>query len=447
MQESFIEVRQSFNLSGEIYVDGAKNALLPIIPAALLYPGICIINNVTNFDDIHSFIDLLRAYNVFVEFDAKQKKLTIDSHDMKNNKVDYSLFSKLRASTLIAGALLARFKEAWIGYPGGDKIGQRPIDFHLYAFQKMGAVIKYENNYIYICVPSWEPATIIFDYPSVGATQNVLLAAAGSDCTTIIKNAAQEPEITDMICALSSMGMNIESSFGGTIKINRGKKRYPLNYAVMEDRLEAATLLMMAAITRGSITIPNAPVYAMETCIKKLEDMGNKITFLDNKKGISLIAHERLSSLKIKTMPYPGFATDLQSPIMALLSVSNGKSSIHETVFESRMHHASELNKMGALITVSNDYAYIEGVASLKGTVVYANDIRAGAALVLAGLFAEGTTHIFGVHHLLRGYYALDKKVQSLGGYMEIISYPEAKKEKVSDESKKEINNKLLNLN
>jgi UDP-N-acetylglucosamine 1-carboxyvinyltransferase len=419
---SFIVVKKSNCISGIMSVEGAKNAILPIVPAALLSDGISVLHHVPDSYDVRSMIALLYEYNVYCHYDKTNKILEIDTRAIQNKKIPSSFFAAYRASTIVAGALLARFNEVWIGLPGGDRIGKRPINIHLEAFEAMGATYTYYNDYIHVVAPhGLKNAEIIFDYPSVGATQNVLLAASLIEKETTITNAAQEPEIIDMIIALRNMGVTIETCFGGIIKIKGNKNLKPFNHTAIPDRLEVGTLLLAASITKGSISIINAPAYGMQNVIKKLREIGNDITEGPGGFGITLVSHENHRGTKIKTMPYPGFPTDLQSPFMALLSVAEGESIMHETVFESRMNHAYELNKMGAQISVEYDCAKIKGVSSLNGTSVTAGDIRSCAALVLAGLVAENETIIYGVNHLLRGYSGLDEKLKLLGGNIEII--------------------------
>ncbi len=419
---SFIIVKKSPCISGIISVEGAKNAILPIVPAAILADGTSILHHVPDSQDVRSMIELLEQYNITCSFNTHTKILSIDTTHIQNKKVASSFFNAYRASTIIAGSLLARFNEVWIGLPGGDKIGKRPLNIHLEAFEAMGAQYTYYTDYIHIEAPyGLHGSEIIFDYPSVGATQNILLAASCIEEEVTIINAAQEPEILDMIMVLKNMGVSINVEFGSIIKIKGTKNIIPFNHTTIPDRLEVGTLLIASAITKGSISIINAPAYCMQNVIKKLRIMGNEVSEGINGFGISLTAGDHQKATKIKTMPHPGFPTDLQSPFMALLSIAQGESIMHETVFESRMNHAYELNKMGAQISIEYDCAKINGVSTLYGAEVTAGDIRSCAALVLAGLVAENETVIYGVNHLMRGYARLDEKLRSLGGNIEII--------------------------
>jgi UDP-N-acetylglucosamine 1-carboxyvinyltransferase len=422
-ENSYIKIKQSPSISGIMMVEGSKNAILPITKCAILPKGISILRHVPLTKDIESMISILNLYGAKISYISEEKTLIINSSNIQNTIIPAELFSSYRASTLLAGALLSRFGEAWIGLPGGDKIGKRPIDIHLNAFEKMGAKIEYKENYIYISSSkkNLNSAEIYLEYPSVGATQNIMLAAASCSGTTIIKNAAQEPEIIDMAGVLSEMGAKIEFKFQNTIYITGTNNFKEFDYTVMPDRLEAGTFLAAAAITGGSIEIPNAPAYAMFDLLNKLEKMGHKIKTGNSGFGITIYASESPIGTNIKTMPFPGIHTDYQSALTALLSLSDGKSEVHETVFESRMSHAYELNKMGANISVEYDHAKIYGVKKLYGTEVKANDIRSCAALILAGLAAEGETIVYGVNHLIRGYYKLDERLQTLGAEVEIL--------------------------
>lgn len=419
---TYISIEQSLGLTGSIIVDGAKNSILPIAMASILSSGVSVLHNVTDIKDVHAMCQLLEAYGCITNYNRQEKVLCIDTSKMRNAIVPYALFQAYRASTIIAGALLAKFGEVWLGYPGGDKIGKRPIDIHLAAFKAMGAEFIQENDHIHIFVKKLHGASIFLEYPSVGATQNILLAAALCEEKTTIMNAAQEPEVFDMIEAMRFMGVKINLQFCGIIEVIGNKNLRPFDHTVIPDRLEAATLLIAAAITRGNIQIANAPAFCMQNFIIKLRGMGFEIEVGEDQWGITLFSQEKVRAVSIKTMPYPGFSTDLQPSFMALLSTAEGKSTIHETVFESRMSHAFEMNKMGANITIEYDYAKIIGVDVLYGTVVHAHDIRACASLVLAGLVAKGYTRVYGVNHLKRGYEGLEKKLRLLGANISIIT-------------------------
>jgi UDP-N-acetylglucosamine 1-carboxyvinyltransferase len=314
------------------------------------------------------------------------------------------------------GPLLARFGRAIVAFPGGDMIGNRPIDFHLRAFSKMGADVTLHNDQLIASVISaLKPIRCVLAYPSVGATENILMASVLVPGTTTIVNAALEPEVIDLIAILRAMGSNIDICPPGTIVIHGVESLKSVEYTVMNDRLEAGTLLLAAAITKGSISIPNAPAFAMEVFLERLADMGHGIEVGDAGIGVSLTATDLPKAVSFKTMPYPGFPTDLQPLMMVAQCLADGVSVIDETVYENRLIHVRELQRMGAHITTNGTTATIKGVDTLYGAQVIASDIRAAAALVLAGLAASGQTVMTGVHHLARGYQDLPGKLVGLG--------------------------------
>lgn len=422
-ETSYIKIEKSLCLNGTVVVDGAKNSLLSIMIATMLTKGVSKIYHVPNILDLHSTISLLEKYSVRVDYCEKEKQLIIDTSDMASTIVSSEHFRALRSSVLFASVALLNFDECWLGMPGGDQIGARPIDIHLEGFAKFGIQITNHQEFIYLKNDKkLEGIEYYLSYPSVGATQNLLLFASKIQSKTILYNAAQEPEILDLIEVLIKMGAKIKLYFGGKIVIEGNAQLSPFEHTIMADRIEAATFAIATAITGGSVYIPNAPSYAMHSIIHILRKMGHEVKVNPHGIGMTINASEKSYSYSAKTMPYPGLATDYQSSLLALLAVSEGESRIHETVFESRMLHAFELNKMGALITVESDYAKIQGVKNLYGTVVSANDIRSTAALILAGLVAEGETTVFGVSHLLRGYVRFEKKLQSLGGFIHIYN-------------------------
>ncbi len=432
-ETAYIKIEKSSCLSGTIAVDGAKNALLPIMIAAMLAKGISIIHHVPSISDLYSTINFLEKYNIIVYYDEKEKNLTIDTTNMASTIISNDHFKALRTSVLFASVALINFNEFWLGVPGGDQIGKRPVDIHLDGFRKFGIDITHHNEYVYLKKEGkLEGIEYFLPYPSVGATQNLLLLASRIEGKTILYNAAQEPEILDLIEVLEKMGVRVQLYFGGKIIIEGSAHLSPFEHTIMADRLEAATFLIASAITGGNIHIPNAPAYAMHSIINVLQKMGHHMEIGRHEVGITCYAGEKSQGCNLKTMPYPGLATDYQAPLLALLSVSEGESILHETVFENRMFHAFELNKMGASIFVESDYAKIKGVKNLYGNVVSANDIRATATLIIAGLVAEGETIVFGLKHLLRGYANFEKKLQSLGGAVHI--YNEKKTEQAMTE-------------
>ncbi|MBM3893827.1 UDP-N-acetylglucosamine 1-carboxyvinyltransferase, partial [Candidatus Dependentiae bacterium] len=401
---------------------GAKNAILVIMTALILTEGKSILDNVPNNADVRLMIVLLEQLGAVVSFDTKAKCLIVDTTHINKSEVHPEIMNKIRASILVMGPLLARFGTASVAMPGGDLIGMRPINYHLEGFKKLGVEVQLQPPFVSARVSSRalpSHTRIVLDYPSVGATENIMMLAVLSNTETTIVNAALEPEVYDLIDVLKKMGANI--SIAPAMIIIRGvSKLLPIVHSIIPDRLEAGTLLLAAAITGGSITIPNARADHLDIFIEKLRAMGHSVTTgFDSPAfspvGISLQATKTPAAISIKTAPYPGFPTDLQPLIMAALCTAQGISTVEETVYENRMMHTKELSKMGAQITVEGTTATIRGVDTLYGSNVIAADLRASCTLVLAGLVAEGETKISGVNHWLRGYDGLDEKLNSMG--------------------------------
>jgi|SRR4030095_1935637 len=402
-------------LLGEVELVGAKNAVLVTIASLLLTSGRSVLYNVPVLADVHEMIELLRHVGAVIFFDIEKHQLTVDTTLVHSWTVGSVMMQKTRASFLILGPLLARFGKARIGFPGGDAIGKRPLDYHLKNFKKMGVVIHDESDFLCAEVDTLVSARIILDYPSVGATENIIMAATRARGTTHIINAACEPEVFDLISALQKMGARITFSAPATIIIEGVDELHAIEHTIMFDRLEAGSLLMAAAITGGEIYLPQAHRDHLDIVLLKLEEMGHAITVGVNGQGIHLKATQSPQAVSFKTGPFPGFPTDLQAPMMALQCVAQGSSIIEETVFENRFHHAHELVKMGASITIEHNKATVTGVKNLYGMQIVAADIRASMALVIAGLVAQGTTMVSGVHHWKRGYENGEKKLQRLG--------------------------------
>lgn len=399
-------------LQGEMYVGGAKNAVLVIMASLILTHGKSRLTNVPCSDDVFQMIELLHDLGAVVEFIQEQNTLLVDTTNLKGFIVRPEIVKKIRASILILGPLLARFGRAQVALPGGDMIGARPIDFHLKAFAAMGARIEQDGPYIKALAPLLTAQRFVLEYPSVGATENIMMAAALVPGKTSIINAAIEPEVLDLMRVLQKMGASITLKPPMTIEIEGVMTLQPVDHEIMPDRLEVGTLLVATAISGGTIILPQAQPDMMDVFLDKLADMGHTIS---TDRGITLKASVSPRAVSFKTMPYPGFPTDLQPPMMAALCVAQGTSTIHETVHDNRLLHVRELQKMGAQIMVHGTAATIRGVDALYGTSVIATDIRASAALVLAGLAARGITTMTGVHHLRRGYQELDKKLIKLG--------------------------------
>ena len=403
-------------LEGTTYVSGSKNASLPIIAATILNSGISKLYNVPNIHDTKMMFKILELLGCKVK--KGNGKIVIDSSNIKEIEISESLMQEMRSSVIMAGALIARKKEAIFTYPGGCDIGSRPIDLHIKAFQKLGIEVKEESGYIHCKAQEIVGDDIQLDFPSVGATENIMLASIFAKGSTKIINAAMEPEIIDLQNALNSMGAKISGAGTNNIIIKGVEKLKNLSYNIIPDRIEAGTLLCAAAITGGNIKLTKVVPEHIETLTNKLEEIGCNIQI--KKDEILLRAPKRLRPVDIKTLPYPGFPTDMQSIIATTLSVSKGTSIIVENIFENRYKYVNELKKMGAKITIEGRTAVIKGVRRLNMANVKATDLRGGAAMVLAGLNAKGRTTIENIEYVLRGYENLDKKLNSLGANIKI---------------------------
>ncbi|MBD3273265.1 UDP-N-acetylglucosamine 1-carboxyvinyltransferase [Candidatus Dependentiae bacterium] len=419
----YILVEQSLKLSGTVDLIGAKNAVLPIMAASILTQGKSTFYSVPDSSDVHEMITLLESLGAKIFFDKKENILIIDTVNINKSEVTQEVMDKMRASILVMGPLLARFRKTRVALPGGCLIGARPIDLHLKGFEKLGANITRDNNYFYASInQDKKDQQIVLEYPSVGATENLIMFSVLQKGTTNILNAALEPEVLDFIQVLQKMGAKIEFDIPATIKITGVDNLKPIEHKIIPDRLEAGTLLLAAAITGGEISLPNAIPSDMDLFLEKLKQMGHKIEIgFNNSNGIKLIATNNPKATDIKTCPYPGFPTDLQSPMMAALCLAQGESKAEETVFENRLMHVKELEKMGAQIKTKNSKAIVSGVDLLYGTQVIASDIRASAALVIAGLAAEGKTEVLGIHHWRRGYDKMENKLKKLGAKIKVV--------------------------
>lgn len=363
--------------------------------------------------DVHTVCDVIASLGVHIEH-PERDTLVIDAHELTSTTAPYDLVRRMRASFLVMGPLLARKGRAQISLPGGCSIGARPIDLHLKAFDAMGAVINLENGDIEATAPNGlKGAQIYLDFPSVGATENILMAASMADGKTVLENAAEEPEIVDLATYLNSMGANIRGAGTNVIRIEGVKELHGANHAVIPDRIEAGTFMVGAAMTQGNVFVENAISEHLKPLISKLKEVGAEVQ--EEIDGIRVIGHEPLRPADIKTLPYPGFPTDMQAQFMALTTICQGTSVVTETVFENRFMHVDEFKRMGAKIRIEGRSAIVEGVPRLKGASVNATDLRAGAALVLAGLVAEGETEVGYLYHIDRGYDNLVLKLQRLG--------------------------------
>ena len=399
-------------LQGKVKIDGAKNSALSIMAATLLTKDVCILRNVPHLTDVDIMADVIRKLGVQVEW-KEDNSLYIDSDYFNNYEAPYELVKMMRASILVMGPLLARLKRAKISLPGGCAIGARPVDYHLKGFEALGAQVEVEKGYIEAKVNKLKGGDIYLDFPSLGATENIMMAACLAEGITTIENAAKDPEVVELGHFLNKMGAKVEGLGTDLIKIEGVKKLHRIDYSIIPDRIEAGTYMIAAAITGGDVLIENADPLLLKPLIVKLEEAGVQIEIKKNL--IKVIGPDRVKAVDIKTLPFPGFPTDMQPQFMALTCVAKGTSVITETVFEKRFAHIGDLIRMGADIKVEGHSAIIKGVKKLSAAPVMASDLRGGAALALAGLAAEGTTELSRIYHLDRGYMNLEEKLTSLG--------------------------------
>ncbi len=399
-------------LEGSVEISGAKNSALSIMAATLLTKDVCILRNIPHLTDVDTMIAVIRKLGIKVEW-KEDNTLYIDSDYFNNYEAPYELVKKMRASILVMGPLLARLHKAKISLPGGCAIGARPVDFHIKGFETLGAQVKVEKGYIKAEVNKLRGGDIYLDFPSLGATENIMMAASLSEGVTKIENAAKDPEVVELGNFLIKMGAKIEGLGTDLIKINGVKKLNGVDYNIIPDRIEAGTYMIAAAITSGDILIEKIDPLLIKPLIVKLEEAGVKIK--QEKDLIEVIGPNSINAVDIKTLPYPGFPTDIQPQFMALSCVAKGTSVITETVFENRFAHTGDLIRMGADIKVEGRSAIIKGVKKLSAAPVMASDLRGGAALILAGLVADGTTELSRIYHLDRGYVNLEKKLTALG--------------------------------
>ncbi len=399
-------------LSGSVKVSGSKNAVLPIIIASILAEGESVIYDVPDLTDVHILKDILTELGAKVDF--KNNIFKIDTKGINSWEASYESINKMRASVLVMGPLLAKFGRVRVAMPGGCAIGTRPIDLHLKGFESLGAKISLEQGFVSAINDNrLKAGKIYLDFPSVGATENIMMAAVLAEGVTTIENAAEEPEIVDLANFLNSMGGNVKGAGTNVIKITGVPGLKGAEHTVIPDRIEAGTYLIAGAVTGSCITIENVISHHIKPIIAKLRDCGVEIEEKDSSLIITKI--DKIKSTDIKTMPYPGFPTDMQSVFSVLMCVSEGTSIITETVFENRFMHIDELKRMGASVKIEGKSAVIEGVDSLSGCQVKATDLRAGAALILAGLVSEGKTEVLDVYHIFRGYENIIEKFKNLG--------------------------------
>lgn len=398
-------------LEGVVNISGSKNAALPIIAATILNGGISVIENCPNIHDVQMMFTILEELGANVE--KSGEKIIVDTTNINKMEISANLMREMRSSVIIAGALIGRFKKCTFTYPGGCEIGARPINMHIDGFKQLGVKVDEEYGYISCQAENLKATDITLDFPSVGATENIMLASCLADGNTYIRNVAREPEIKDLQDFLNKMGANIKGAGSNTIVVSGVKKLHDVEHKVISDRIEAGTYLCIAAATRGNLELINVNSEHIFAIIHKLKRMGIKIRNTTN--SINIETTERILPTTIKTNPYPGFPTDMQSQIAALLTTVKGTSIIVENIFENRFKYANELIRMGANINIEGKTAIIQGVPKLYGTEVETKDLRGGAALVLAGLMADGITTINGINYLERGYENLVEKLSIIG--------------------------------
>lgn len=413
-------VKGGNRLVGAVKTSGSKNAVLPIIAASILGTTPSHLDEVPMLEDVHTISEVLKCLGLAVECSPEKNVLDIDSTEITSYEAPYELVRTMRASFLVMGPLLARIGKARISMPGGCAIGARPIDIHLKGFEALGVKIEQGHGYIEASAPEGLKGTsIYFDFPSVGATENIMMAASLAEGTTILENAAEEPEIVDLANYLNKMGAKIRGAGTDTIRIEGVEKLHGADYTIIPDRIEAGTYMIAAAMTGGDIVVENVLPEHQKPLIAKLREAGAVVE--EDIDKVRVIGKNPLKAVSIKTLPYPGFPTDMQAQMMAMMVIAEGRSKVTETVFENRFMHVVELNRMGAQISTEGRSAVIDGPCKLTGCDVRATDLRAGAAMILAGLVAEGTTRIGDLHHIDRGYENIVAKLKNLGADIERV--------------------------
>ena len=398
-------------LQGEVEISGAKNSALPIIASSILSADECILSNVPLLKDIQTIKKLLECMGARIKREGDT--LAVNAKDLKSCEAPYELVKTMRASVLVLGPLVARFGEARVSLPGGCAIGTRPINLHIAGLQKMGAEVEIKHGYVEVRAKRLKGARIYFDISTVTGTENLMMAAAIADGVTVLGNAACEPEVVDLANFLTKRGARIRGAGTDTIIIEGVARLSGGSYEVMPDRIEAGTYLACGAITGGDVTVKRCIPAHLEAVLATLRAAGLKTEVTSD--SIRVIADNGITAVDVRTMPYPGFPTDMQAQIMALMTIGRGLSVITETIFENRFIHVPELRRMGANIKLQGNYAIVEGVKNLTGAPVMATDLRASASLVVAGLVAEGKTEIHRIYHLDRGYERMEEKLSQIG--------------------------------
>lgn len=426
-----IIVRGGNQLNGTVRIEGAKNAVLPILAASLLAEeGITTLDNVPILSDVFTMNQVIRHLNVDVDFDEQKNQVTIDAARQLEIEAPYEYVSQMRASIVVMGPLLARNGHAKVAMPGGCAIGKRPIDLHLKGFQALGAKIIQKNGYIEAIADELIGNTIYLDFPSVGATQNIMMAAVKAKGTTIIENVAREPEIVDLANILNKMGAQVYGAGTETMRIEGVDHLHAVNHSIVQDRIEAGTFMVAAAMTQGNVLIADAISEHNRPLTSKLIEMGAEI--IEEEGGVRVIGPKHILPTDVKTMPHPGFPTDMQAQMTAIQLVAEGTSVVTETVFENRFQHLEEMRRMNAHVKIDGNVAIMDGNHELQGAEVYATDLRAAAALVLAGLKANGITRVRNLNYLDRGYYNFHIKLQQLGADVERVDMDQTSAEKTA---------------
>lgn len=400
-------------LEGTVRISGSKNAALPLLAATLLQKGTYRIGNVPRLRDVNTMLRLMGILGVKSEW-IEKNRLEIDTSDINSHVAPYEVVKEMRASVLVLGALIGGIRKATVSYPGGCAIGERPINLHLKGLSSLGCDVSIREGYVDVVAKHLKGNRIVFDTTTVGGTENMLMAAATAKGETIIENAAREPEVVDLACMLKRMGAKIQGEGTEFITIKGVNNLNPCDYDVIPDRIEAGTFLAACGMTRGSILMQGCLTHHLDSVVDKLREAGMEIT--EDGAGLkAAMTRKRPVGVDVKTIPYPGFPTDMQAQMMALMTTSKGVSAITETIFENRMMHAAELRRMGADIRVIGNTAIVKGKDMLSGAKVMATDLRASASLIIAGLAAYGTTEISRIYHIDRGYESIEKKLVALG--------------------------------
>lgn len=412
-----LKIHGGKELEGKVKISGAKNSAVALLPATILCDDTVTLHNVPDISDVDALVDILNYLGAKVD-NYEEESYRIDTKQMQNREIIEEMSNKLRASYYFMGALLGKYKKAVVSYPGGCSIGSRPIDLHLKGFESLGAKIEYEENNIIISAEELKGSNIYLDFASVGATINIMFAAVKAEGTTIIDNAAREPEIVNIAMFLNSMGAKITGAGTSTIRIKGVKNMHSSVHEVIPDRIEAGTYIMIGACACRSLVVENIIPEHLEALTQKLLEMGVDLKIEDE--SIYVSNKNKLKAVKIKTQVYPGFPTDMQQIMSSLMTTAEGRSVIEETIYENRFQNLYEIKKMGANVEINSNKGYIFGPTKLRGKTVNATDLRAGASLVLAALIAEGTTTINNADYILRGYEHITEKLTSLGAKIEL---------------------------